>query len=29
MDVCELNPLFDEHNKTAKVAGMLFSELIG
>ena len=29
MDVCELNPLFDEHSKTAKVAGMLFSELIG
>ena len=29
MDVCELNPLYDEHEKTAKVAGTLFSELVG
>jgi formiminoglutamase len=29
MDVCELNPKYDEHQKTAKVAGTLFSELVG
>lgn len=28
MDVCELNPQYDEHQKTAKVAGMLFSEMV-
>lgn len=28
MDVCELNPKYDEHQKTAKVAGMLFSEMV-
>ncbi len=29
MDACELNPTFDENQKTAKLAGMLFSERIG
>ena len=28
MDVCELNPEYDEHGKTARVAGTLFSELV-
>src|SRR6056297_603406 len=28
MDVCELNPEYDEHGKTAWVAGTLFSELV-
>ncbi|MBO6522792.1 MAG: formimidoylglutamase [Balneolaceae bacterium] len=28
-DICELNPSFDEHKKTAKLAGSLFSKLIG
>ena len=27
-DVCELNPGFDEHAKTAKLAGVLFGELV-
>ncbi|MCG8372254.1 MAG: formimidoylglutamase [Balneolales bacterium] len=28
MDVCELNPGFDQDNRTARLAGMLFCELI-
>ncbi|GAB5410311.1 MAG: formimidoylglutamase [Balneolaceae bacterium] len=29
IDVCELNPEFDENQKTAKLAGTLFSEWLG
>ncbi|MFA5667952.1 MAG: formimidoylglutamase [Balneolaceae bacterium] len=29
MDVCELNPTYDENQKTAKLAGSLFSERVG
>lgn len=28
MDICELNPDFDKENRTAKLAGMLFSEFL-
>lgn len=28
MDVCELNPEFDQDNRTAKLAGMLFAEFV-
>jgi len=28
MDVCELNPVYDQNDKTAKAAGTLFSEFI-
>lgn len=28
MDVCELNPVYDEYDKTARLAGSLFSEFI-
>lgn len=28
-DICELNPTFDEHKKTGKLTGSLFSKLIG
>lgn len=29
MDVCELNPAFDQHHKTTKIAGTIFSEWLG
>jgi len=28
MDICELNPVFDQDNRTAKLAGMLIAELL-